>query len=370
MAIFQIIRQRPLLIAVLVCVTCGSLSAEGKLPPGKGVLLPIRDHTGSPEAVLMLEDSLREVATLDRLPAETDALRAHLRRLRIRDLNTASTDALQLLTAEIQAAWYVTFSIHQVVASPVPQLTLSASIYVPGNEELHWAGFESLSSLDQRRWLELRELDQLESLVRFGVERLWQSAAGNSDSRKRTKTRVALDDWTYLREALPMDSSARVALVPFDSVSRRNPSGSAAEVTAAATALLHESNVTLVHPRLVNRLQLEVRQLSRGSVDEALRDTLSSQLGVKWIFTGTVENYDFDSGLSPDPRVEISGRLIDSASGRILWLGGREIRGRYAEGFFEAGIRNTPGQLASDMMQAFVMSFSSSKIPNRRRSKD
>ncbi len=57
---------------------------------------------------------------------------------------------------------------------------------------------------------------------------------------------------------------------------------------------------------------------------------LGALLGAKTLVLGRVTEYTYKAGLGEDPAVGVSVRLVDAATGRVLWSGARSRTGRYA----------------------------------------
>ena len=63
-------------------------------------------------------------------------------------------------------------------------------------------------------------------------------------------------------------------------------------------------------------------------------------------------------GLTPDPWIAVSARLVSTETGRIVWFDGQERHGSDSDGVFELGRVHAAGGLAYEIMRSLVAGFS------------
>ena len=72
-----------------------------------------------------------------------------------------------------------------------------------------------------------------------------------------------------------------------------------------------------------------------GGVVRESRVALRQVCGADLILTGTVEAYGVTGSRgNPDPQVAVALRVMDSVSGRILWMDALDREGRDLQGLF------------------------------------
>ena len=355
-------RESVTIVLWALCLCAGTLLADRgpeprPLPPGKGLILPIQDRAGSPDTVeylsLLTRQSLSESGAQ---LTEVVGLRDSLRRMRIREATTATSEKLLQLSRILGTDWLVSTTLHELVREPIPQITLSAQIFRPETTTLDWSGFVSMTGLDRQTWLGLGEVDSLDELLRRAIGELFADfASGPSGSPKK---RLPHSKHGFLREPVPPSTSGAVAVIPFDSIVDRDALRVAELQTRAWIAALDRGGFRVVRPGAVHQVMRERGQLLLGEVDRSTALELATRLGVEWVLTGTVETYKTGSGLLPDPWVAIGARLIHSDSGRIFWSDGRERQGSDSQTLFQQGRIYSAADLSLEMVHSMIAGFS------------
>jgi TolB-like protein len=341
---------------ILLLISMAATAWAGTPMTGGGALLPIQDRVDDPATARIVEKTLHtELTGVARL-ADTGDLRDILRRLRIRDVGDTPPASLEQLGRELGVEWFFSSILHEAIAEPIPQITVSARIYRVGTPALGWVGFESASGLDDRQWLgrggtlSLAELAQTVSWRLLGT--LVEGAATSAE-----KPRFGPSTSGFLRGPIAAGQGTRVAVVPFDSVNDRNQSRVAETVTESALAVLYRHGVTVLFPGLVTEIQREQGTLLRGEADHKTLQALRDQAQTDLVFTGTVETFASQQSIAPNPWIAFSARLVDPENGRILWMDGQERTGWQSEGLFESGRVYSAGSLTNEMMSSLVTAF-------------
>jgi hypothetical protein len=305
-------------------------------------LLPVQDRPGDPGAAAAVDAALRgELGRLGRLvgPGET---RDALRRLRIRNGDRVAPPLLRRLGTGLGADWLASATLHEADRAMVPGLTLSVRLYSAVSGELLWTGFRGESGLDRRTVLGLGTIAGVEELVPRAARALLREAplAANGRGVSRSSGRARL---------------GTLAVVPFTGTTASQATLSAEAVTEAAQARLFADGVVLVSP---NRLHDVLRRLQGGQwggVTAETRAALATTTAADTILTGAVEAYDIGGGeAEPEPQVAIALRLLDAATGRILWTGSSERSGWDHEGLFGRGRVHSRGALAARVVEALL----------------
>jgi TolB-like protein len=305
-------------------------------------LFPPQNRAGDSAAASVLEQALRaELGQFGRI-VDPEASRNALRRVRVRNGDRAAPALLRRVGGELGADWLVSASLHDADRRQVPRLTVSARVYSGETGELVWAGFQGRSGLDGRGLLGLGVIPTLEQLVVVTARRLLGEMPRPGEGIEPT--------------ARP--SGARlgtVAIVPFQASTPRRGTLHAETVTEAVRARLVADGVSLVSPNLSHEI-LRRRQGGRwGGVAAETREDLRSLGGADTILTGAVESYEVGgSDLEPEPRVALAMRLLDAASGRILWMGSSERDGGDRPGLFGLGRIYARGALTARIFEALA----------------
>lgn len=308
--------------------------------PGRAEIVaiaPVQDRAGDPALVEVVEAAVREeLATAHRL-VDAVVFRDALRRSRIRVVDEASLDALDELAAATGADWVLSVTLHQSARDDPPRLALSGRAWDLPSGELRWAGFEAASGLDRRRVLGLGVVHEPDLLAAGAVERLAADlleAGGSSGNRS-------------VRGEPSAAGLGSVALVPLGSVTDSAGTNAAETATEMVRAQLHRHGAESVPSGCVISVLRRQSSLRWGGVPTRLRTMLRDECGARYVLTGQVEQYETrGSALEPEPRVALALRLVDTADGRIAWLGALERSGWDSETVFELGRIRTRGALA------------------------
>jgi hypothetical protein len=152
----------------------------------------------------------------------------------------------------------------------------------------------------------------------------------------------------------------RVGLVPFTV----NEVDDGLEVAAAATetmrSILAAAGVPLAEPGCVASALRGPSGIRWGELAEETRVTLRQSCGAVRLVTGSVERWEIRGGVTPEPVVAVAVRLLDAATGRILFVGSLEAGGWDHEGWFGLGrvhsrgthLRNLLERIATRMLRA------------------
>lgn len=196
---------------------------------------------------------------------------------------------------------------------------MSLRIYSSATGEMTWTGFQAGSGLDRRKVLGLGTIDEMDSLIPFVVRDLLAELALTAEPGEVASSPAHRG---------PRASLGKVAVVTFSASTKLRPTLNGETVTEAVRAQLFKSGVDVVSPNLAFDI---LRQQQSGRWDGVTARTwtaLRSDAGAETILTGEVESYELGgSEYAPRPRVVLAMRLLDAATGRILWMGSLERTG-------------------------------------------
>lgn len=329
------------------------VAARGQgAPAGDGRVigfLALQDRTGDAAGAAAVGEALRaELGRRGRL-VDPDETRDALRRLRIRNGDRVAPLLLRQLGSQLRADWLASATLHEAERSAVPGLTVSLRLYSAATGELIWAGFRGESGLDRRTLLGLGAIAELEALAPLVVRDLLRELPSAAAPRETRSSRLGT-----------------VALVPFTGSTAWHPTLGAEAVTEATQAQLLADGVRLVSP---NRLHDVLRRLQAGQWGGVTVGTLAAleSAAADTVLTGTVEAYELGGGDEPEPEVAVALRLLQAATGRILWTGASERRGGDRQGLFRRGRIHSRGALAASVVQELTRRLDREGVEAARR---
>lgn len=311
--------------SVLPLAFAGALVA-GELLAATVALLPVRRGARQPGVAEVVERAiageLGAHATL--VPAERT--RDALRERRLRAPDNAGADELRGVAAELGADWLVIAAVHDAPEGLVPDLTLSARLYDGRNGRTVWSGVVGRSGLDGSRLLGLGAVETMEALAPLAVAELTAPLFAAMDGRSPIAPRAA------------GGASERVAVVPFGALGFAEGVEVAVQATETMRALLGEAGRPLAEPGCVGAAMRGPGGVRWGELDQPAREKMRADCAATLLVTGGVERWEISgSGVAPEPVVAVAVRLLDAASGRILWTGSLESGGWAREGWFGYG---------------------------------
>lgn len=339
--------------ALVVAIACVSPRAGAA---DRGVLLPIQDRVGDPATAALVRDTFR-LAVSGRIELIAgESLRSSLRRSRIRDAGAIHPARAVSVAEELGAEWFVSLTLHRVEQGPPPFLAVSGSAFRVGDQELVWAGFRAASGLDGRKAFNRGLITDLtvlaDVLARLLADDLVLALDGSH--RAPDRRRPARDG--YLESPVTPADLGPVAVLPFEAVAGPGSLEAADAATAVARSELHRRGVRLVHPGVVLDT-MRRRDVRRKGLDPLSRSAIGNAGDARWMLAGTVEAFVLATGTNPDPVVAIGARLVETETGRIHWIGGREMRGSDLTRAFESGGVYSTGALAEIVFGTLIDGF-------------
>lgn len=336
-----------------------AFAGPGRFPDGPGMVLPVQNRTSDEEIARALEQQIYGALVFQTKLIDTTPLRDEMRRLRLRQVNLGSPELLAALGDRLGVSWLLTVTLHEVVRQPVPQLTISSEMFVPGSSELTWSGFASGTGLDGIHWLGMGLGKDIFDLTEDLVDGLFESLLAGDDYRS-DKLRFGVAKGGFQSSVEQPAPGQKIALVPFDSVSDINPNLAAEVLTSAMVATLQESGYRLLFPGQVRETLADQGRLLLGEIDADGRRALYEQSDADWILTGTLETYKQGAGIAPNPWVAFSARLVEGETGRIVWSHGLERQGTDSRRLFDRVRIWSAGQMTHEMARSLIASLTDS----------
>lgn len=337
----------PIIVAVLVAVACDSASAVASSASLRLAIAPLKRAVGTAEVAAAVESSLSAQLSEYGGVIGIGDTRDALRRLRLRDIDSTSSERLAELAEELEFDWLVVASLHDARSEPVADLALSMRFYERSGN-LVWSEFLGRSGLDGETTLGFGTVDSVENLAPVVVERLLDESPIGDQVRRGS------------RRSKPRDVGAlgAIALLPLTSYVEYEALLVADAATEAARAVLRRSGVALASPSCVRESMRLQWARNWGELPVEARRAIQEDCGAERILTGAVEQWDVrGTGLVPKPEVSLSLRLLDAVSGRILWMDSREATGWDSGGLFGRGRIYSRGVLLDDLLTDLTRSL-------------
>lgn len=342
-----------------VCRLLGALLLAGiavwHCPPAFGArmaLLPVRDFTGDPASVAVLKQALRAELSVEFELVDSELLRDALRRWRIRDARSVPPELLGRVADELGVEWFFAVTLHRCSLEPLPMVTVSGQAMHRGEPQLVWAGFQSLSGMDEMGLLGRGWVGDLDVLEQKAAARLTGSFTRREESDEdspRPASRV------FRRQALDIGSAGTIAVLPFEGATGVGATNAGLMVTDLAYAVLWQGGASLALPGAVDQVLGQAGVGLWGGINDLTRSSLLEGLDAGLLFTGTVETFEFiRTGLEPEPAVALAVRLIETPTGRLLAFGGTERGGWDRQRLFGRGRVYSPERLAQLIMESLV----------------
>jgi len=306
------------------------------------VILPLQNRAGDSQAGRAVEAALGERLWQHLELVDPGRNRRALRLLRIRNGDEEPAERLTRLAEALKVDWLITVTLHDAERRAVPRLTLSARAFSGKTGELRWAGFTGGSGLDKRKLLGLGRIRDLEALAPSVVRDLIQGfeaviVRGVDEGQSRD---------------IDITEVGTLAIVPLDSVTEDRTTANAETVTEAARAALHRKGIQLVSSGCAREVIRRQQAGVWGGVAGKTRAALQNVCGADFVLTGSVETYEVTGRHEePEPLVAVAVRVLDTGTGRIVWMDAMERRGWDHQGLFRVGRVYSRGTLTEEVME-------------------
>jgi TolB-like protein len=177
-----------------------------------------------------------------------------------------------------------------------PRIGLAARLVDTASGRLLWADYVSLSGKETKSILGIWELKKMEKLIPRSVKTLFSS---------------------FQAHYRPTESRYRVAVIPF----KNNTSDRAAGTMITnmfLAELFRRGHYEVIEMGDVRELMVRNRIKLKGEIDHGKIEQYREGLGADGILIGSVEIFSDVGGLPP--KVDISVRLVNARSKKVMWL--------------------------------------------------
>ncbi|RCK43098.1 hypothetical protein TH25_22415 [Thalassospira profundimaris] len=149
-----------------------------------------------------------------------------------------------------------------------------------------------------------------------------------------------------------------IAVMPFENLTNSEEAGQVASYLAVSAlrtnsslAVQSESNVAQTYDSLNSQ---STATTAVGTHNAVSARQLGEILGVKYVLTGSVSEYGYQYGLREEPSVSINMRLIDIATGTVVWSASSGIvgQGTFARDSVSIIAQRLVNQMVANMIQS------------------
>jgi hypothetical protein len=273
-----------------------------------------------------------------------ETLEPFLFRQRIRAPEKARREQLVALGREFGASLALVGSIDLYADTPGnPQWGVSGRLLATEDGRILWAGAAGFTGDDFTGFLGLGTVTSPDRLAALTVEKLFDDfppagSAGEPSKAVRLGRRGKLAGRVFRDPRLDTEAPKRVALLPFENGTERR--GAALIVDDLMVAgLFRAGRFELADPGEVAHALQTLAIAPYGAIDlESLR-RIGDILGVDAVILGRVEDYNegLRPGTSTSPSIAVDARMLETKTGKILWMGYQQGRGEEYQIVLEFG---------------------------------
>ncbi len=275
---------------------------------------------------------------------EAKSLEPFLFRHRIRATEKIRREQLVALGSEFGASLALVGSIDLFADTPAnPQWGISGRLLATDSGTILWAGAAGFTGDDFTGFLGLGTVTFPDRLAALAVDRLLSDLppAGVqleiAKSSRAVGSRKALGR-VFRHPLLDTEPPKRVAVLPFENGTER---GGAALIVddLLVVSLVRVGLFEMADPGEVTYGLQTLGLTPYGAIDlDALR-SIGGKAGVDAVILGRVEDYNegLRPGTSTSPSIAIYARMLETKSGKILWMGYHEGRGEEYQIVLEFG---------------------------------
>lgn len=163
----------------------------------------------------------------------------------------------------------------------------------------------------------------------------------------------------FFKPAYDFSGPKKVAVLPFENLSADEGAGEKVQ-KVFLVELLKEQKWEVLEPGEVEKALKELRIRATDKLSTERAGQLKEKLGADWIFFGTVLEFSAPrSGSNEAPVVSLTVRVLDAATGEIVWAAFGSRQGNDSEFLFEVGRVNSPSELVKKIAQKMVAALGS-----------
>ncbi len=325
-----------------LCLLAGAAPSEGAT---RIAILPFQNVSGHLEAPpIIMPIIYRAVQDRGYEVIEANSLEPFLIRHRIRVTEKIRREQLDVLGKEFGASLALVGSIDLFADTPGnPQWGISGRLLSTDGGRMLWAGAAGITGDDYTGFLGLGTVTSPDRLAELAVDRLFNEfpsggAQVEPPRSARTGRSRKVPGRIFRDPQLDIDPPKRVAVLPFENATERR--GAALIVDDLMIAgLFQAGRFEVVDPGEVSHTLQTLGVAPYGAIDLDSLRRIGEALGADAVILGRVEDYNegLRPGTSTSPSIALDARLLETRTGKILWMGYQEGNGEEYEVVLEFG---------------------------------
>lgn len=325
-------------------------------------VLPFTNYSGEPAALtevmpLVQEQLQRRAADL----VDPASVSAALRGNRIRNTSELASSEMLTLAAELNARYLLIGTIDRYSETDsVAEVAVSARLLDAASSSVAWAGWESKHFDPRPRFLKIGGAGHADILAQQVTRQLFQDFAYARPARDRVVRGLLLNG-----KRQPAVPCRKVAVVTFGNESPTNFAGNL--IAGALLAALYRRGFELVDPGRVREVMLAERNVMQGEISVDLLRRCREELQADFVLTGTVSRFETAPDEAGDaPSIAVDARLIDAASGSLVWGRSLTREGRDSAGLFDIGYCHGLTPLCMRLARTLVATLPAQRVRPER----
>jgi TolB-like protein len=304
-------------------------------------VLPFVNYSGHAEAIAVFDPFIKDyIARSEFALVAPDAIKRELRQYRIRSTATIGLEDAARISRDLEVDYFMLGSIDIFMPGEVPEAAISVRVIDAANMTILWASSAAASGLDYVKILDVGKITSIEQLARRLTEELFA------------------DFNIQLIQNLAQDSTHQTGplhtLVVFDNLSPNKSAGNIITMIAISDLTAHKIHV--LEPGVAIELFRQNGQSLMGSIELDLLKQLYDKYNIERVITGTVDLFQSNPADAEGATVEVElgGRYLDAATGKILAAAETNRRGTDSETIFKLGITHSLGRLAKNTIHSLL----------------
>ncbi|MBA4369585.1 MAG: hypothetical protein C0403_18325 [Desulfobacterium sp.] len=336
-----------------------------EIPAGKEypviALLPIHNISGTKAPLDEIRQIMEKCLHENGFPTiHEDVLNQFIVNHRIRYIGGLDRATARNFKAETGVHTVFQTSLELYRDAPMPKIVLFARLIriEEEGEDIVWMDSVGLSGDESPGLLDLTLVKDPQVLVQKAAEKLIRSLANNMSGSGQRSVEGSIHNHfqpkvLYGGSLLSPDKKCRVAVAPFYNSSQRKYAG---DIIALHffNHLISYDNITVVEPGDVRNAFLQWRIIMDDGISLTNAKVLFRKLGVDYILTGNVLDYEDEQGSVGKPKVHFSAFLIEKNSMQVVWSTTSYNQGDDRVFFFGLGDVKTAHTLATQMAEQAV----------------
>jgi TolB-like protein len=331
-------------IGIALAVMTHPIIPDDQIPPADRpalAIMPLANYTSHPEAVSDVIPAIVDNLTRQKLRIiESGDLRQILRKHRIRALGAVDVDDIVAISEETGIRYLLFGSVDIYEDGNVPVAGISARILDINSMRLVWATSSASGGNDYSGLLGIGRIKSMDRLI----TRLIKDAFNNLDKK-------------ITRAARAPEPDNVAALVTFENYSDADYGGEILSNYILAELLAR--GIDVVEPVFLNNIFLENAAAPRGQINLPLLTMLYTDHGVDYAITGSLYRFRTSQNEAENSfsEIELSGRLLSTAEGRILSVFNRDKIGTGSSALINGGANGSLGKLTQKTVGEMLDSF-------------